>query len=73
MQWLHIACDAIAYIHTFMAYILWSNGLVVKMLDSQSRAPDSRPLSGSKFESAFHPAEVNEISTSNSWGLSDKK
>ena len=37
----------------------WSNGLVVKELDSQSRVPDSKPLGGSKVDSAFHPPEVD--------------
>ena len=47
------------------------NGLVVKVLDSQSRGPI--PLGGSKVESAFHPSEVDKMSTRNFWKLSGKK
>ena len=28
---------------------------------------------GSKVDSAFHPSEVDQITTRNSWGSSDKK
>ena len=31
--------------------------------------PCSKPLGGSKVDSAFHPSEVNEVSTRNFWGL----
>ena len=33
-----------------------SNGLVVRVLDSQLGLPYSKPLGGSKIESAFHPS-----------------
>ena len=33
----------------------------------------SKPLGGSKVDSAFHPSEVDEISTRNFWELSGKK
>ena len=50
------------------------NGLVVKVLDSQSRGPMfKKPLGGSKVHSAFHPSEVDKVSTRNFWGLSGKK
>ena len=49
-------------------------GLVVKTLDSQSRGgPCSKPLGGSKVDSAFHPSEVDKMSTRNFWELSGKK
>ena len=48
-----------------------SNGLVVKALDSQS--PRSKPLGGSKVDSALHPFEVDKKSTKNFWELSNKK
>ena len=32
-----------------------------------------KPLGGSKIDSAFHPSEVNKISTRNIWELSGKK
>ena len=51
----------------------WSNGLVVKALDSQSRVPCSKPLGGSKVNSAFHPLDVDKMSTRNFWELSGKK
>ena len=59
-------------------FISWSNGLVVKALYSQSRGPVSRgpcskPLGGSKVDSAFHPSEVDKMSTRNFWELSGKK
>ena len=34
---------------------------------------DSTPVSGSKVGSTFHPFEVDQMNTKNSWGLSDKK
>ena len=49
------------------------HGLVVKTLDSQSRAPCLKPLGGSKVDSAFHPSEVDKMSTMNFWELSGKK
>ena len=52
---------------------LWSNGLVVKELDSQSRGPVFKTTGGSKVDSAFHPSEVNKVSTRNFWELSGKK
>ena len=51
----------------------WSNGLVVKVLESQSRDQCSKPLGGSKVDSAFHPAKVDKMSTENFWELSGKK
>ena len=47
--------------------------LVVKALDSQSRVPCSKPLGGSKIDSAFHPSEVDKMSTRNFWELNGKK
>ena len=35
--------------------------------------PCSKPMGGSKVDSAFHPSEVDEMSTRNSWGLIGKK
>ena len=48
----------------------WSNGLVVTVLDSQSRVRCSKPLGGSKVDSAFHPSKFNTMSTRNFWELS---
>ena len=33
----------------------------------------SKPLGGAKFDSAFHPSEVDQMSTRNFWELSGKK
>ena len=52
---------------------IWSNGLVVKALNSQSSRVPKKPLGGSKIDSAFHRSEVDKISTRNFWELSDKK
>ena len=49
------------------------DGLVVKVLDSIPGVPFSKPLCGSKVDSAFHPSEVNIMSTGNFWELSVKK
>ena len=58
----------------FTPLVIWTNGQVVKVLDSQSRGvPCSKPLGGSKVDSAFHPYEVDKMSTRNLWGLSGKK
>ena len=35
--------------------------------------PYSKPLDGSKVESAVHPSEVDEMSTMDFWELSGKK
>ena len=35
--------------------------------------PCSKPLGGSKVNSAFHPSEVDKMSTRNIWELSGKK
>ena len=35
--------------------------------------PCSKPLGGSKVDSAFHPSEVDKVSTRNFWGLNGKK
>ena len=35
--------------------------------------PNPKPLSGYQNDSAFHPSEVNKMSTSNIWELSGKK
>ena len=49
--------------------------LAVKVLDSQSRVPDSNLLGGFKIKviSAFHPVEVIQMSTRNSLGMGGKK
>ena len=52
---------------------LRDNGQVVKVLDSQSRGLCSKPLGGSKIDSAFHPSEVGKMNTRNTWELSGKK
>ena len=50
------------------------SGLVVKVLDSESRGPFcSKPLGGSKVDSAFHPSEVDKMSTRNFRELNGKK
>ena len=53
--------------------VLWSDGLVVKALDFQSRGPVLKTIGGSKVDSAFHPSEVDKMSTRNIWELSGKK
>ena len=35
--------------------------------------PSSKPLGGSKVDSAFHPAEVDKMSTRSFWELNGKK
>ena len=35
--------------------------------------PCSKPLAGSKVDSAFHPSEVDKMSTRNFWELGGKK
>ena len=35
--------------------------------------PCSKPLGGSKVDSAFHPSEVDKMITRNFWELSGKK
>ena len=52
---------------------IWSNGLAVKALDSQSRGSAFKTLGGSKVVSAFHPLEVEKMSSRNFWGLSGEK
>ena len=45
---------------------------MVKVLDSQSRGPVFKTF-GSKVDSAFHPSEIDKMSTRNFWELSGKK
>ena len=40
---------------------------------SNPGVPCSKPLGGSKVDSAFHPYEVDKMSTSNFWELNGKK
>ena len=48
------------------------NGQVVKALDYRSRVWGLITTeSASKFNLAFHPSEVDQTSTKNSWGHSD--
>ena len=50
-------------------------GWVVKALDSQSNpgVPSSKQMGGSKVNSAFHPFDVDYMSTRNFYELSGKK
>ena len=57
---------------TFNGLVVKNNDLVVKALDPQSRDPDSKPLGSSKVYSAFHPSDVNKMST-RIFGKSGKK
>ena len=50
-----------------------SRFLVVKTLDSLSRVPSSNPLDGFKLDSAFHPSEVNKLSSRNFLERNGKK
>ena len=52
---------------------LWSNGLMVKVLDFQSKGPCTKLLGGSKVNSAFHPSKVDKVGTRNFSGLSGNK
>ena len=52
---------------------LWSNGLVVKALDFNPGVLCSKPLGASKVDSAFHPSEVDQMSTRIFWELGGKK
>ena len=54
---------------------LWSIGLVVEVLISNSRDPGSKPWSrdSSKVNLVFHPSEVDQSSTRDSWELNGKK
>ena len=49
-----------------------SSGIVVKVLDPNPGVPCSKPLGGSKVDSAFHPSEVDKMSTRNLWELGAK-
>ena len=46
---------------------------MVKALDSSLGVPCSKPLDGSMVNSAFHPSEVDKLSTRNFWELNGKK
>ena len=48
-----------------------SNDLVVKVFDPNPGIPGSKPLGGSKVNSAVHRSEVDKISTRNFWEFSD--
>ena len=62
------------YIHTYICsnfggFFCSFSGVLVKVLDFQSRGPCSNPLDGSKVDSAFHSSKVGKMSTSNFWGV----
>ena len=50
-----------------------SNGLVLMHWIPNPGVLCSKPLGGSKVDSAFHPSEVDEMSTRNFWELNGKK
>ena len=52
---------------------LWSNGLVVKALDSQSRSPVFKTTGWLQGRLSLHPSEVDKMSTRNFWELNGKK
>ena len=55
-------------------YLLWKNGLVVRALIPNSKIVRSKPLGGSKVDSAFHTSKVHQMSTTTtSRGHSGKK
>lgn len=39
----------------------WNNGLLVRVQDYKSRSAGSKSLGGSKFDSAFHCSEFDEM------------
>ena len=45
----------------------------LKLLVTELFKSVTEPLGGSKVDSAFHPSEVDKMSTRNSWELSGKK
>ena len=47
--------------------------LVVKALDFQSRGRVFKTTGDSKVDSAFHPSNINKMSTTNFWELSGEK
>ena len=51
----------------------YNNGPVVKALDSNPEVLCSKPLGGSKVNSAFYPSEGDKMSTRNFWKLSGKR
>ena len=72
--WLkHICKRALEFTSNNLKKCIVFDGLVVKVLDSQSRVLCSKPLGGSTVNSAFHPFKVDKMSTRNSWELNGKK
>ena len=65
------ACKA--FCANFVGRPLWSNGLMAKELFFNPGVSCSKPLGGSKDDSAFHASEVNKMSTRHFWELSVKK
>ena len=63
---MHFAAILVAYSIASKAYWLrcW--------IPNQDAGPCSKPLDGSKIDSAFHISEVGEMSTCNFWELSGK-
>ena len=57
-------------------YFISINGAIAKWLRHWIPNPGvlcSKPLGGSKVDSAFHPSKVDKISTRNFWELNGKK
>ena len=55
----HLSGDLSDKFIYFFIYFSWNNGV-----------PCSKPMGGSKVDSAFHPPEVDKMSTRNFWELS---
>ena len=53
--------------------VQWSNGLVLRCWTPIQGSHVQKPLGGFKVDSAVHPSEADQMSTSNFWELSGKK
>ena len=55
--------------HTMIEQDVWSNGLFVKVMDSQPNGSMFKTTDGSKVDSVFHQSKVDKVSTRNFWVL----
>ena len=72
-KFFHGNCNKKFLLESDRNYIPLSNGLVGKALVSNPGVRCSKALVGFKIDSAFHPFEVDKMSTRNFWELSGKK
>ena len=68
--YVHLNCQ----VHTWGCTVFYgAMAYWLRCWTANAGVPYSKPMGGSKVDSAFHPSEVNKMSTKNFWDLSGEK